>query len=99
MVLDQNQRRSILERAQVEIAQDINELQIQQVKMQQIAFKVNEQDMDGIELQEDVEEIMSGKDPSKVRPKAQSTWMMAHLMSSRTQTRDLLDSTSAIPKN
>ena len=27
--------------------------------------------MDGIELQEDVEEIMSGKDPSKVRPKAQ----------------------------
>ena len=71
MVLDQNQRRSILERAQVEIAQDINELQIQQVKMQQIVFKVNEQDMDGIELQEDVEEIMSGKDPSKVRPKAQ----------------------------
>ena len=41
------------------------------MKMQQIAFKVNEQDLDGIELQQDIEDIMTGKDPSKVRQKAQ----------------------------
>lgn len=39
--------------------------------MQQVAYKINESEMDGIELTPDLADIIYGKDPSTAKPKSE----------------------------